>query len=74
MNALGKILGFIVICGVLGAAGFFVYYSLNIYHSNGHVACTGSSVAKQTDVAIHVVRQWFGREQNLYNTCPGSSS
>jgi len=55
---------------VLGALVFFVYYSLVIYHSTGHVACYSSPIARQTDVAVHVVRQWFGRERDLYQACP----
>jgi hypothetical protein len=55
---------------VLGTLAFFVYYSLNIYQSTGHVACYSSAIARQTDVAVHVVRQWFGREGQLYQACP----
>lgn len=73
MQVLGKILSFVLVSVLLGGLAFFVYYSLNIYQPNGRVACTGSALAKQTDVAVHVVRQWFGREQNLYATCPGQN-
>jgi len=73
VKVLGAILGFAVVSSLLGGLAFFAYYSLNIYKPTGHVACTGSTVSRQTDVAIHVVRQWFGKEQNLYAPCPGQT-
>lgn len=74
MKVVGRVLTYIIICSLLGGIGFFVYYSLNIYKPTGYVACTGTTLSKQTDVAVHAVRQWFGREKNLYATCPGGAS
>ena len=74
MKAFRRVLGFILPCIVLGGLLFFGYYSLYIYKSSGQVACTGSAVARQTDIAVHVVRQWFGREGQMYAACPGNAN
>jgi hypothetical protein len=58
---------------VIGSLLFFGYYSLVIYKPSGHVACYHSMVARQTDVAVNVVRQWFGLEGDLYTACPASN-
>lgn len=70
MHIYRTVFSVVFIVALLMAVGGFVYYALNIYQSNGTVACHGTTVAKQTDVAIHVIRQWFGREANIYSACP----
>jgi hypothetical protein len=72
MKALRKFFSFLVPCLVIGAILFFVYYSLAIYQPTGHLYCGPSQVAKQTDVAVHVVRQWAGKEGPTLLDCPGS--
>jgi TRAP-type C4-dicarboxylate transport system permease small subunit len=67
-----KLLGIITPLFVIGFILFFGYYSLYMYKPTGHVACYNSQLAKQTDVAVHVVRQWFGREGQLYSPCQKS--
>jgi hypothetical protein len=58
---------------LIGGLIFFVYYSLYIYKSSDHVACQSSALARQTDVAVHVIRQWFGKEGQIYTPCPGTN-
>ena len=70
MDKLRRISSFVAPAVVIGAVGFFVYYSLYIYQPSGHVACGQSMLAQQTDVAVHVVRQWFGKEGQQYTGCP----
>lgn len=73
MKALRKFFGVLVPSLVIGFILLFVYYSLFIYQSTGHLYCGSSQVAKQTDVAVHVVRQWAGKEGPTILACPGTS-
>lgn len=73
MKALKRVLSFLAPGGVIGSIVFFVYYSLVIYRPTGHLYCGPSQVAKQVDVAVHVVRQWAGKEGPALLACPGSN-
>ncbi|HUD11092.1 MAG TPA: hypothetical protein VMS08_01670 [Candidatus Saccharimonadia bacterium] len=70
MKAVSRSLSLLGPIVVIGAIIFFVYYSLEIYKPNGTVACQKSAVAQQVDVAVNVVREWFGQGQTLYKSCP----
>ena len=72
MNLLRRILGVAVPCSVVGAVVFFVYYSLVLYKPTAHRACGQSVIARQTDIAVHVVRQWAGKEGQDYAGCAES--
>jgi hypothetical protein len=72
MKVLGRIFGFLAPVAVISFLGCFVYYSLFIYKPTGHLYCGTSSVARQTDVAVHVVRQWAGKEGPTLLACPSS--
>ena len=72
MNLLRRILSVAVPCIVIGAIGFFVYYSLVLYKPTAHQTCGQSVVAQQTDIAVHVVRQWAGKEGQTYTGCTES--
>jgi hypothetical protein len=74
MKPLRKALSFLAPCVVIGSILFFVYYSLVIYQPTGHLYCGPSQLAKQTDVAVHVVRQWAGKEGPTILACPDNSS
>jgi len=54
---------------VIGALIAFVVYSLFLYPDDQHVACGKNVVEQQIDIAVHVVRQWAGREGQLYMSC-----
>jgi hypothetical protein len=54
---------------VICALGYFVYYSLYVYQPTNKPVCYQSVVAQQTDLAVHVVRQWFGKSGDQYSTC-----
>jgi hypothetical protein len=54
---------------VIGGLGAFVVYSLYMYKPSEHLTCAKSAVAQQTDIAVHVVRQWFGKEGQEYAGC-----
>ena len=62
---IGYMTPIVVICGL----AYFVYYSLNIYNPAGKLPCGRPYLARETDIAVHVVRQWFGREGEAYNGC-----
>ena len=70
MSHLRRALSLTIPSLIIGSLLFFVYYSLVIYQPTGHVACQTSVIAQQTDVAIHVVREWLGHESNVYAACP----
>jgi hypothetical protein len=72
MKVLHRILSVAAPSAVVGAILVFVYYSLYVYQPSGHLYCGSSTVAKQTDVAVHVVRQWAGKEGPMLLSCPGS--
>jgi hypothetical protein len=55
---------------VIGGIVYFGYYSLYVYHPSSKPVCYKSVIAQQTDIAVHVVRQWFGKEGSQYNACP----
>jgi hypothetical protein len=63
LSVLGPLL---VVFGIL----YFGYYSLYIYRPTLKSVCYQSVVAQQTDIAVHVVRQWFGKDGEQYNGCP----
>jgi hypothetical protein len=69
VKKIARALRFIPPSVVIGGLLFFVYYSLYIYKPTGTIACYRSNVAQQTDIAVHVVRQWFGKEGQLFNAC-----
>jgi hypothetical protein len=54
---------------VIAAIVAFVGYSLLLYKPEEHHTCAASSFARQTDVAINVVRQWFGKQGQEYTGC-----
>ena len=72
MNAIRRFFSIAAPSIVIGGIGFFVYYSLVIYKPTDHLACGTNMIAQQTDVAVHVVRQWFGKEGQTYSGCPES--
>lgn len=74
MNKFRRALGYVPPILVVGGLGYFVYYSLYLYQPTNHLACGKSVVAQQTDIAVHVVRQWFGKEGQQYRGCSESSS
>jgi hypothetical protein len=53
---------------VIGGIGAFVYYSLVLYKPTDGLAC-GNEIQKQADIAVHVVRQWAGKEGQEYAGC-----
>jgi hypothetical protein len=55
---------------VIGGLLAFVGYALWLYHPDTTRTCHAAGVQQQFDIAVHVVRQWFGRESQLYVTCP----
>lgn len=73
MDKLRKFFGILVPTLVVAAVAFFVYYSLYLYKSADRLSCSTSVVAQQADIAIHVVRQWAGKEGQSYQGCPESS-
>ena len=72
MDKVRKFFGFLVPAAVVCAVAYFVYYSLAVYKPSDHLACSTSVVAQQTDIAVHVVRQWAGKEGQQYQGCPES--
>lgn len=68
MKLLKDIFGHLVTLAVIAAVAGFVVYSLYFYRDQPSVNCSGSSVTQQVDVAVHVIRQWFGKESQAY-TC-----
>jgi hypothetical protein len=74
MKRIRKSLSFVAPSIIIGGLLFFGYYSLYIYKSTGHLACYRSMIAQQTDIAVHVVRQWLGHEGQLYTACSTGNS
>jgi hypothetical protein len=70
VKAISRGLDLVLPMVLIGAIIFFVYYSLKIYKPSGTVGCEKSAVARQVDVAVNVVREWFGEGGPLYNACP----
>lgn len=69
MDKVRKFFGFLIPTLVIAAVAYFVYYSLVLYKPADHLACSSSVVAQQTDIAVHVVRQWAGKEGQQYQGC-----
>lgn len=67
---LGLVPPIIVVAAILG----FVYYSLYLYVPANHVKCSPSFIGRQTDIAVQVVRQWFGKQGEAYVGCQESGS
>jgi hypothetical protein len=61
-SALGPVL-------VIGGLAGFVLYSLYVYKPTDRLACSDSVVEQQADIAINVVRQWFGKQSQDYAGC-----
>jgi hypothetical protein len=74
VKALRVFFGYLAPIVVIAAIAYFVYYSLNIYNPSGYLPCGRPFIARETDVAIHVVRQWFGREGETYTGCVSQGS
>jgi hypothetical protein len=70
MSKKRRILGLIPPILVIIGLAYFVYYSLYVYQPSAHSVCQKSVIAQQTDIAINVVRQWFGKAGEQYNGCP----
>jgi hypothetical protein len=66
LSSFFAILGPIIVLGALGA---FVVYALVLYKPTDGLACSGNVVVRQADIAVHVVRQWAGREGQDYAGC-----
>ena len=73
MDKVRKFFGFLVPAAVICGVAYFVYYSLYLYKPSGHRSCGQSVIAQQTDIAVHVVRQWAGKEGQQYQGCAESS-
>jgi hypothetical protein len=69
MKKLGSILSFLGPVIVIGALLAFVGYALWLYQPNESASCAKSGFAQQFDIAVHVVRQWAGKESQAYLTC-----
>jgi hypothetical protein len=69
MNRLRGFLSYLGPVVVLGALGAFVFYALMLYKPTDGLACSGNVVARQADIAVHVVRQWSGKEGQEYAGC-----
>jgi hypothetical protein len=54
---------------VIGGLAAFVVYSLYAYKPDEHTSCAKSAIGQQADIAVHVIRQWFGREGQVYTSC-----
>lgn len=72
MDKVRKFFGFLIPTLVIAGIAYFVYYSLVLYKPSDHLACNNSTVAQQTDIAVHVVRQWAGKEGQQYQGCQES--
>jgi hypothetical protein len=68
MGRLRSILAFLGPVLVIGALIAFVVYALALYRPTDGLAC-GNNVQKQADVAVHVIRQWAGKEGEAYAGC-----
>lgn len=66
LRALFSALGPII---VIGGLGWFVAYSLLWYKPTDRLACSDSIIMQQADIAVHVIRQWAGREGQDYAGC-----
>jgi hypothetical protein len=53
---------------VIGALMAFVFYAIVLYKSSDGLAC-GNMVQRQGDIAVHVMRQWAGKEGEEYTGC-----
>ncbi|HEY2003771.1 MAG TPA: hypothetical protein VGH44_01490 [Candidatus Saccharimonadia bacterium] len=73
MSKFRRLLGYLPPALIVGGLGYFVYYSIALYQPASHLACGQSVVARQTDIAVHVVRQWFGKEGQQYQGCQESN-
>lgn len=68
MNRVRSVVGFLGPVVVLGALFAFVVYALWLYKPSDNLAC-GNFVQRQADVAVHVIRQWTGKEGQDYAGC-----
>ena len=70
VKPVGKILGFLGPVLVLGGLFAFFGYAIFMYKPDTAVSCAKTGVSQQFDIAVHVVRQWVGKETQMYLTCP----
>jgi hypothetical protein len=70
MNRLAAVIHFLGPVLVIGSLFAFVGYSLWLYEPDIDASCQKSGVSQQVDIAVHVVRQWAGKEGQDYLTCP----
>jgi len=70
MKKFGSIVGFLAPVLVIGSLLAFVGYSLFLYQPSQHLACAQSALSQQVDIAVHVIRQWAGKEGQVYLSCP----
>ena len=54
---------------VIGSLLAFVFYAIYMYQPSDRLACNPNFIARQADVAVHVLRQWAGREGQDYAGC-----
>jgi hypothetical protein len=69
MKKIGSLLSFLGPVLVIGALLAFAGYALWLYQPDQAASCAKSGFAQQFDVAVHVVRQWAGKEGQNYLTC-----
>jgi hypothetical protein len=72
MNRLATVWNFLAPVIVLGSLFAFVGYALWLYVPNTEASCQKTGVSQQIDIAIHVVRQWAGKEGQEYLSCDAS--
>jgi predicted negative regulator of RcsB-dependent stress response len=71
MQRLRAVIGFLGPVLVIGCLLAFVGYALWLYQPDQTASCQKTGPSQQFDVAVHVVRQWSGKENQMYLTCPG---
>jgi hypothetical protein len=67
-----RFLGFIsalVPVVVIGSLFAFVFYAIYIYQPSDRLACSPNFAVRQADIAVHVLRQWAGKEGQDYAGC-----
>lgn len=74
MKRLAAIWNFLAPVLVLGSLFAFVGYALLLYQPDVEASCQKTGVSQQIDVAVHVIRQWAGKEGQDYLTCSTDTS
>jgi hypothetical protein len=69
MERLGKVFGFLGPVLVIGSLVAFVGYALFLHNPADTSLACGNSFARQADIAVHVIRQWAGKEGEAYTSC-----